>query len=48
MHDFGCIAETRTVDGEEKQGFRVVVGGGLGAVPREAKVLDEFMAPEEI
>ncbi|MCH7728499.1 MAG: nitrite/sulfite reductase [Planctomycetes bacterium] len=48
MHDFGLIAQTRVIDGEEKQGFRLVVGGGLGAVPRQAKVFDEFMAPEEI
>ena len=26
----------------------MVVGGGLGAVPRQAKVFDEFLAPEEI
>ena len=48
MHDFGCIAETREVDGETQQGFRLVVGGGLGAVPRQAKVFDEFLAPEEV
>lgn len=48
MHDLGCIAETREVDGETRQGFRLVVGGGLGAVPRQAKVFDEFLAPEEL
>ena len=48
MHDLGFIAETRTIDGVETRGFRVVVGGGLGAVPRQAKLFDEFMAPELI
>lgn len=48
MHDLGLTAATRTVDGQEQRGFCVVVGGGLGAVPRQAKVFDEFMAPEEI
>ena len=44
FHDLGAVA--RVVDG--KRGFRVVVGGGLGAVPVEAKVLDEFCPEEEL
>ncbi|HSG71313.1 MAG TPA: nitrite/sulfite reductase, partial [Planctomycetaceae bacterium] len=44
MHDIGFTAVVK--DG--KQGFQVVVGGGLGAVPRQAKVFDEFVPPEEI
>lgn len=48
MHDLGLTAVVRHVDGEQQRGFKVVVGGGLGAVPRQAKVFDEFMAPEEI
>ncbi len=48
LNDFGLIARVRTVDGEEQRGFKVVVGGGLGAVPRQAKTFDEFMAPEEV
>ena len=48
MHDLGLTAVVREVDGVEKRGFQVVVGGGLGAVPRQAKVFDEFMPPEEI
>jgi sulfite reductase (ferredoxin) len=48
MHDIGMVAETRQVDGREVRGFRVVVGGGLGAVPRQATLLDEFMPPEEL
>ena len=48
MHDMGMTAEVREVDGNEVRGFRVVVGGGLGAVPRQAKVYDEFLPVEEI
>lgn len=48
MHDLGLTAAVRTVGGQEQRGFKVVVGGGLGAVPRQAKVFDEFMLPEEI
>jgi sulfite reductase (ferredoxin) len=48
MHDLGFTAETRLVDGREQRGFRMVVGGGLGAVPREAKLFDEFLLPEEM
>jgi len=48
FHDLGAVAIKRTVDGVEKRGFRVVVGGGLGAVPVEAKVLDEFCSEEEL
>lgn len=48
MHDIGFIAQTREVNGQQVRGFRVVVGGGLGTVPRQAKLFDEFMSPEEI
>lgn len=48
MHDLGFTAVVRNVDGREERGFQVVVGGGLGAVPRQAKVLYEFLPPEEM
>ena len=48
MHDIGAIAAQRTVDGETRDGFRVVVGGGLGAVPHQAEVYSEFVAPEDM
>ncbi len=48
MHDIGFTAKVREVDGEEVRGFEVVVGGGLGPVPRQAKVLSEFLDPGEI
>jgi sulfite reductase (ferredoxin) len=38
MHDMGAIAVEREVDGELKRGFELYVGGGLGAVPHQAKL----------
>ena len=43
MHDIGLMA----VERDGKQGFRVSVGGGLGAAPRLADVLVEFIPVEE-
>ncbi len=48
MHDVGYIATTRKIGGEEKRGFEMYVGGGLGAVPRQAKLLSDFVSEEEI
>ncbi len=48
MHDLGCIAVTREVDGKTKRGFEFYVGGGLGAVPHQAKLLEDFLPPEEL
>ena len=48
MHDLGYTAATRTVDGKEQRGFQFYVGGGLGAVPHQAKLFDEFLPPEEV
>ena len=48
MHDLGYTAVTRIVDGKQRRGFRFVVGGGLGAVPQQAKLFDEFLPPEEM
>src|ERR1044071_9021563 len=48
MHDMGCLAVTRMEDGKEKRGFEVYVGGGLGAVPQNAKLFDDFVSEEEL
>jgi sulfite reductase (ferredoxin) len=48
MHDVGYIAKTREVDGEVQRGFEFYVGGGLGAIPHDAKVLTEFVTEEEL
>ncbi|MEZ4214836.1 MAG: nitrite/sulfite reductase [Myxococcota bacterium] len=44
LHDAGFVA--RVKDG--KRGFKVVVGGGLGTVPYQAKTLSEFTPEEEL
>jgi sulfite reductase (ferredoxin) len=48
MHDLGGIAATRTVDGKVQRGFEIYVGGGLGAVPHQAKLFEEFLPEEEL
>ena len=48
MHDIGAVAAVKEVDGEVKRGFRLYVGGGLGAVPHQAKVFDDFVSAEEL
>lgn len=44
MHDMGFIPKIQ--DG--KRGFKVVLGGGLGAQPMMAKIAHEFLAENEI
>ncbi len=48
MHDMGCIAMTRMEDGVRRRGFELYVGGGLGAVPQQAKLFDAFVPEEEL
>jgi sulfite reductase (ferredoxin) len=48
MHDLGLVAVKKNEDGREKQGFKMYVGGGLGAVPYQAKLLDGFVPAEEV
>jgi len=44
LHDLGFVA--RVQDG--RRGFKITIGGGLGAVPYQAKTLSEFTPVEEI
>lgn len=48
MHDIGAIGVKRIIDGKEKRGFQYYVGGGLGAVPYQAKLFDDFLSEEEL
>ncbi len=52
MHDLGAVAQLRpTGNGGARgpeRGFKVYVGGGLGAVPHQAKVLREFVPEDEL
>ncbi|WP_343701501.1 nitrite reductase [Chitinophaga sp.] len=48
MHDIGVIPKVRIVDGKEVRGFKVMVGGGLGAQPYLAKTAFEFLETEQL
>jgi sulfite reductase (ferredoxin) len=48
LHDFGAIAVTREQDGRTRRGFELWVGGGLGPVPQQARLYEEFVPEEEI
>ncbi|HEY6561341.1 MAG TPA: PaREP1 family protein [Polyangiaceae bacterium] len=48
FHDLGLIAATREIDGKVQRGFEFYVGGGLGAVPQNARLIEEFCPEEEL
>ena len=48
MHDIGYLARLRVLDGRAEHGFKVVVGGGLGAAPHVAPTLYEYLPAAEI
>jgi sulfite reductase (ferredoxin) len=43
MHDLGVIPRIKEVDGKSIRGFKVMVGGGLGAQPHLAITTHEFL-----
>jgi sulfite reductase (ferredoxin) len=43
MHDLGVIPRIREVNGKTQRGFKVLVGGGLGAQPHLAITTYEFL-----
>ena len=47
IHDLAFFAEVREIDGEEVRGFRVMVGGGLSTMAKEALLLTEFVPVSE-
>ncbi len=46
--DLGFIPRVRTVNGMEERGFRVVLGGGLGAQPMAGHVVHEFLPEDQL
>jgi sulfite reductase (ferredoxin) len=48
MHDIGAIAAVREEGGVRKKGFTVYLGGGLGAIPHQAKLYSDFVPAEEM
>lgn len=43
MHDLGAIPRIKAIDGKEVRGFKVLIGGGLGAQPHLAITTHEFL-----
>lgn len=43
MHDLGAIPRVRIEDGKLRRGFKVLIGGGLGAQPHLAIATHEFL-----
>ncbi len=43
MHDLGAIARVRNDNGKEVRGFKILIGGGLGAQPHLAITTHEFL-----
>lgn len=48
FHDFGFIPKIKNIDGAEVRGFKIVVGGGLGAQAITAQTAHEFIPTDQI
>ena len=47
MHDIGFIARVQEVDGVQRKGFKIVIGGGTSIMAKLASTLYEFVPVEE-
>jgi sulfite reductase (ferredoxin) len=48
IHDVGVIPKVEQVDGKSQRGFKVYIGGGLGAQPFLAKLAYEFLEEDRL
>ena len=48
MHDLGAIPRIKVINGKEVRGFKVLVGGGLGAQPHLAITTHEFLEADQL
>ncbi len=48
VHDLGFIPKIQLVDGVEQRGFKVMLGGGLGAQPMIAYVVHDFLPEDQL
>jgi sulfite reductase (ferredoxin) len=48
IHDLGFIPKINTVEGFERRGFKVVLGGGLGAQPFHAHPVFDFLPEDQL
>lgn len=47
IHDFGAVAKIKEINGKKVRGFQCYVGGGLGATPFSAQLIEDF-TPEDL
>lgn len=48
FHDLGFIPKVQAVNGTPTRGFKVMIGGGLGAQPQLAQVAYEFLPEDRV
>ena len=48
IHDLGFIAKKKLVNEKEVRGFKVMIAGGLGAQPRAAETVFDFLETDKI
>jgi sulfite reductase (ferredoxin) len=48
IHDLGFIPKIKEFDGQFKRGFRVILGGGLGAQPFLAHPVTDFLEEDQV
>jgi len=48
IHDFGAVAKIREVNGRKERGFQCYVGGGLGATPHAAQLIEDFTPEDQL
>jgi sulfite reductase (ferredoxin) len=48
IHDLGFIPKIKEIEGKNIRGFKVMIGGGLGAQPHLAQVAYEFLEADKI
>lgn len=48
LHDLGFIPKLKSIDGVEKRGFKVLLGGGLGSQPRHADPITDFLEVDQL
>lgn len=48
IHDIGAIPQVRVTDGQEQRGFKIMIGGGLGAQPHLAQVAYDFLPEDQL
>ncbi|UXP33320.1 nitrite reductase [Reichenbachiella agarivorans] len=48
IHDIGFIPKIKKVDGKDVRGFKVMIGGGLGAQPSPAVKAYDFLEEDQI